>query len=277
MCRDHRSFPAYFSGEHFMRNLKSFIAGSGIGTLGGLIGLGGAEFRLPVLVAGFRFNTLQAIILNLVISLVTVFFSFIFRSGATAVETILNNGFLILNLLSGTLIGSYCGALFASRIKMAALNKAVMVLLVGLSAIMMFQHFFPFSANPLFSNTYLMFSAGMAAGLVIGSISSLLGVAGGELLIPTFMLLYGVDIKLAGSLSLAVSFPTLIVGIAKYASSDSFKIVGAQKVFLSYMALGSIAGAYAGSLLLGIVSSSILSLALGVILLVSAVKIFHGK
>ena len=260
-----------------MRNLKSFIAGSAIGTLGGLIGLGGAEFRLPVLVAGFSFNTLQAIILNLVISLVTVFFSFIFRSGTSAGETILNNGFLILNLLSGTLIGSYCGALFASRIKMAALNKAVMVLLVGLSAIMMFQHFFPFSANPLFSNTYLMFSAGMAAGLVIGSISSLLGVAGGELLIPTFMLLYGVDIKLAGSLSLAVSFPTLIVGIAKYASSDSFKIVGAQKVFLSYMALGSIAGAYAGSLLLGIVSSSILSLALGVILLVSAVKIFHGK
>lgn len=258
-----------------MRNLKSFLAGSGIGTLGGLIGLGGAEFRLPVLVAGFGFNILQAIILNLVMSLVTVFFSFIFRSGSTALETILENGFLIFNLLSGTLIGSYSGAVFASKIKMATLNWAVMALLVGLSAIMMFQHFFPFSKEPLFSNPYLIFSAGMGSGLIIGLISSLLGVAGGELLIPAFMLIYGIDIKLAGSLSLAVSFPTLIVGLAKYRSADSFKIVNLQKIFLFFMAAGSIAGAFAGSLLLGIVSSSRLSLVLGVILFISAVKIFR--
>ena len=39
-----------------------------------------------------------------------------------------------------------------------------------------------------------------------------MGVAGGELLIPTIVLLYGVDIKIAGSLSLAVSLPTMLVG-----------------------------------------------------------------
>jgi hypothetical protein len=40
----------------------------------------------------------------------------------------------------------------------------------------------------------------------------LLGVAGGEFLIPTFVLLFGADIKLATSLSLAVSLPTMLVG-----------------------------------------------------------------
>ena len=37
--------------------------------------------------------------------------------------------------------------------------------------------------------------------------------AGGEFLIPTFVLLFGADIKLASSLSLAVSLPTMLVGL----------------------------------------------------------------
>ena len=37
----------------------------------------------------------------------------------------------------------------------------------------------------------------------------IMGVAGGELLIPTIVVLYGIDIKIAGSLSLAVSLPTI--------------------------------------------------------------------
>jgi len=42
----------------------SFLAGAGIGILGGMIGLGGAEFRLPLLIGVFGFIALQAVILN---------------------------------------------------------------------------------------------------------------------------------------------------------------------------------------------------------------------
>ena len=51
--------------------------------------------------------------------------------------------------------------------------------------------------------------------------ASLLGVAGGEFLIPTLALLFGADIKLAGSLSLAVSLPTMLVGLARYSRDQS--------------------------------------------------------
>ena len=37
------------------RNIYSFLSGGTVATFGGLIGLGGAEFRLPILVGFFGF------------------------------------------------------------------------------------------------------------------------------------------------------------------------------------------------------------------------------
>ena len=47
------------------RSLWAALAtGAGVGFLGGLIGLGGAEFRLPLLIGLFGFAALQAVIMN---------------------------------------------------------------------------------------------------------------------------------------------------------------------------------------------------------------------
>ncbi len=54
------------------KNLYSFLTGGSVATLGGLIGLGGAEFRLPILVGFFNFSTLSAIIINKLVSLIVV-------------------------------------------------------------------------------------------------------------------------------------------------------------------------------------------------------------
>jgi hypothetical protein len=53
-------------------NADAFLPGALIGTLGGLIGLGGAEFRLPLLISLFRFRGLAAVILNKATSIVVV-------------------------------------------------------------------------------------------------------------------------------------------------------------------------------------------------------------
>src|SRR5713226_2228335 len=51
------------------REPLAFVTGAVIGTLGGLIGLGGAKFRLPLLISLFRFRGLEAVILNKATSL----------------------------------------------------------------------------------------------------------------------------------------------------------------------------------------------------------------
>lgn len=45
---------------HAFRPATAFVRGSVIGTPGGLIGLGGAEFRLPLLIGWIRFAALEA-------------------------------------------------------------------------------------------------------------------------------------------------------------------------------------------------------------------------
>jgi uncharacterized membrane protein YfcA len=102
-------------------------------------------------------------------------------------------------------------------------------------------------------------------------------VAGGELLIPTLILLFGADVKLAGSLSLAVSLPTMLVGFARYSRDSTFVVLGRNRWFVIVMAAGSIAGSLVGALLLGIVPGFVLLPALAAILLISAYKVWRHE
>ena len=88
-----------------------------MGVAGGLIGLGGAEFRLPFLVGFFRYRLLLAIVINLVVSLVTVVFSLLFRVlGPQGATPVLEQWPVALNILAGSLLGSYGGVHFATRL-----------------------------------------------------------------------------------------------------------------------------------------------------------------
>lgn len=260
-----------------VRNNQSFVAGSLIGTLGGLIGLGGAEFRLPVLVGLFRLGTLEAVILNKAMSLVVVAVALLFRGGAVAPDFLAAHLDVVLNLLAGSLVGAWWAAGHAIRLPRHWLDRVIMVLLVGLSLVMLAEAWAGMHDGraPLFEAWPARFVAGLLAGLAIGVVAALLGVAGGELLIPTIVLLYGLDIKLAGSLSLMVSLPTMIVGFARYRQAEAFSILRREQSLMGWMVAGSILGAAIGGLLLGLIPTRLLLALLGVILLVSAIKTFQ--
>ncbi|HSQ41888.1 MAG TPA: sulfite exporter TauE/SafE family protein, partial [Fibrobacteraceae bacterium] len=216
-----------------MRLLKSFAIGLLIGTLGGLIGLGGAEFRLPLLVGLFNFASLEAVIINKISSLIVVFFSIPFRSQSIAWSDVFSHVAVILNILAGSMAGAWVGAHYASKIKTRMLDKVMVVLLVCLSAGMILGHGIMAGA-PLVAvfDGWILRVLGVVAGLGIGLVSSILGVAGGELIIPTLVLLFGIDVKLAGSLSLCISLPTMLVAFIRYTQSGAIRIFLKEKSFI---------------------------------------------
>jgi uncharacterized membrane protein YfcA len=258
---------------HAPRNLPlAFGAGAIIGALGGLIGLGGAEFRLPLLIGMFRFAALEAVILNKATSLVVVAAALPFRAGTVPFGLITAHWPIVLNLLAGSLLGAWVGAGWATRLKSETLYKVIAVLLLAIAGVLVFGH--DASAGQALLAGTAQLVAGVVAGFVTGVVASLLGVAGGELLIPTLVLLFGADIKLAGSLSLAVSLPTMLVGFTRYSRDWSFSVLGRNRTFLLVMAGGSVVGAFIGGLLLGVVLDAVLLPALAAILLISAVKVW---
>ena len=257
------------------RSAAAFGGGAIIGALGGLIGLGGAEFRLPLLIGAFRFAALQAVILNKAMSLVVVATALPFRATTVPFWAVAAHWPIIVNLLAGSLVGAWFGAGWATRLASQTLYRVIAVLLVVIAGVLLLGH--GAAASGAVLHGLAQMAAGVVAGLVIGGVAALLGVAGGELLIPTLVLLFGADIKLAGSLSLAVSLPTMLVGFARYSRDRSFAVLGENRGFVLAMAAGSIVGTFIGGQLLGLVPNAVLLPLLAVILVLSAVKVWRHK
>ncbi|MFF2195365.1 sulfite exporter TauE/SafE family protein [Streptomyces sp. NPDC058157] len=248
-----------------------FGAGAAIGVLGGMIGLGGAEFRLPLLIGLFGFAALSAVILNKAMSLVVVLVALPARLAAVPVAEIAARWPVALNLLAGSLLGAWAGASWAVRMRSTTLYKVLAVLMVLMAAALVLTH--TTTLDTLDLPLAARIPAGAVAGFGIGVVAAIMGVAGGELLIPTIVLLFGEGIKTAGSLSLLVSLPTMLVAFARYSRDGSFAVLGANLRFTATLAAGSVAGAVLGGLLLGVFPELVLIPALAVILLVSAFKL----
>ncbi|WP_241253450.1 sulfite exporter TauE/SafE family protein [Streptomyces sp. W1SF4] len=248
-----------------------FGAGAAIGVLGGMIGLGGAEFRLPLLIGLFGFAALSAVILNKAMSLVVVLVALPARLTAVPAAEVAARWPVAVNLLAGSLLGAWAGASWAVRMRSATLYKVLAALMVLMAAALVLTH--TATLGTLDLPLWAQVPAGVVAGFGTGVVAAIMGVAGGELLIPTIVLLFGQDIKTAGSLSLLVSLPTMLVAFARYSRDGSFAVLGANLGFTAVMASGSVAGAVLGGLLLGVFPDVVLIPALAVILLVSAAKL----
>ena len=240
-----------------------------------MIGLGGAEFRLPLLIGVFGFVALQAVVLNKALSLVVVATALPARLLGVPFDEVAAHWTVIVNLLAGSLVGAWLGATWATKMRSRTLYRVLAVLLVLIAITLIATHLGDVRPSGIEGGWQVV--AGVAAGVAIGVVAALMGVAGGELLIPTIVLLYAIDIKVAGSLSLAVSLPTMLVAFARYSRDQSFAVLAANKPFLIAMAAGSVTGTVIGGLLLGVIPSLVLIPLLAALLVASSVKVWqHG-
>jgi uncharacterized protein len=254
-------------------SVVSFATGAGVGLLGGMIGLGGAEFRLPLLIGIFGFAAMQAVILNKAMSLAVVLTALPARLVAIPATALLANWSIAANLLAGSLAGAWAGASWATRMSSVTLYRVLAGLLVLMAGALVWSHFGATGAVPL--DPVLQAIAGLLAGFAIGVVAAVMGVAGGELLIPTIVLLYAVDIKLAGSLSLVVSLPTMLVAFTRYSRDQSFVVLRRNTRFVLTMIAGSITGTLVGAVLLGVIPDTVLIPCLAVLLLLTAARIWR--
>jgi uncharacterized membrane protein YfcA len=214
----------------------------------------------------------EAVILNKAMSLVVVASALPFRAASVPFGAVAAQWPIIVNLLAGSLLGAWFGAGWATRLQSQTLYRVIAVMLALIALVLVLGHGVGGSGAMLTGVAQRV--VGVIVGFGIGIVAALFGVAGGELLIPTLVLLFGVDTKLAGSL-LAVSLPTMIVGFTRYSQDRSFAVLGQNKRFVLLMAAGSIVGSFIGGQLLGIVPTAVLLPLLAAILVISAVKVWR--
>lgn len=255
--------------------MQAFWYGLPIGMLGGMIGLGGAEFRLPVLTRIFGYKATDAVPINLAVSLTTVVAALVSRFIVTSVEGIPELASAIGILAVASMTGAYAGTAYLYRIPASGLHRVIRGLLATIGGILIVESFFAFTPQRLVEGVIANILLELGLGFGIGLVSSLLGVAGGELIIPTLILVFGVEVKEAGTASLIISTATIMVGFARYLRCGAYNDRCDVVAVVIPMGLASVIGAAIGGALVGTVSSEHLKLLLGMLLTASAVKMFH--
>src|SRR5919107_5474288 len=180
--------------------VAALLYGTPIGLLGGLIGLGGAEFRLPVLAGVFRYPARRAVALNLAISLVTVVSALLIRGGTLSLTPLLGLLPVIVAMIAGAVSAAYVGTAVVHRVSERLLERVILVFLVAIGSALIVEAFLPQDVPGLLPDALpVRVVAAAVFGLGIGLVSSLLGVAGGELIIPPPVFAFGAGIKKAGA------------------------------------------------------------------------------
>jgi uncharacterized protein len=124
------------------RPLAAFCAGAAVALAAGLIGLGGAEFRLPLLVAVFELYPHRAIRINLLITLATLAVSAVTRVGVLGTTSVATYAWEIAAMTVGGAVAGWVGANLVTRISRPRLIVMMSVLLGVVSVLLVVETLF---------------------------------------------------------------------------------------------------------------------------------------
>jgi uncharacterized protein len=257
------------------RPLAAFVSGAAVALLGGLIGLGGAEFRLPLLIGLFALYAHRAVRINLLVSLATLAMSAVARLGFLGSTNTYDLHLEIAGMLAGGVVAAWIGAGMLARIPKARIMGVIAVLLLVTAGLLAAEAMWAgLNWSPLAAGSPIRPVAALAAGLLVGAISSLLGVAGGEFIIPILIFIFGANIQAAGTASVLISIPIVLTGVARHWLTGHYRSQSMLIYLVLPMAIGSMFGAVAGGYLAGWAPTEVLRLLLAAILAASAVKLW---
>ena len=190
-------------------DLIAGIAALPIGVVAGVTGVGGGEYRAPVLLSLLR-NVRYTIAGNLLAGVLVGISTALLRSAfVQPLDTML----LAATMVVGSLPGAYGGAILARRTPSKWL-KGLLAGILAITALRLLLFESPTPGSFAFGPEQALL--GLGVGLGIGLISGLLGVAGGEYRIPALILIFGLPSIVAGTISSLVSLPQQLVGFWKH-------------------------------------------------------------
>lgn len=201
------------------------------GVLSGLIGVGGGIFFVPALIFVMGWDIKEAVAVSLVI--------IIFSSLSGTIRNLRTDdqiSWRAAAILAATVAPSALIGVAISRVSPSVLVEVVFAIILLLLA-------YPTARGDLNLEysikipTILM----IAAGIVIGSLSGLVGVGGGVLMVPLMVLGLGLRTKVAIATSLAITFCTGVVGSIGYIATGFDQFAS-----LPPLVIGSIVGAWLG-------------------------------
>ncbi len=216
----------------------------------------------------------RAVALNLAISMITVVSALLIRGGTLESGPLVAFLPVALAMIAGSVSAAFVGVALVHRVSERLLERFILVLLVVIGFALIAEAFLPTEVPALLPEaTFVRLVAAVVFGLGIGLVSSLLGVAGGELIIPTLVFAFGAGIVAAGTLSLLISLPTVAVGVLRHRRLGALSDREDLSRTVAPMGVGSVVGAVVGGFLVGFIPAEALKLVLGVILIISAVHL----
>jgi len=239
------------------------------GIAAGFVGVGGGEFRIPVLVTMLHFSLHTAAGINFVVGLFTTGLGAYRRLGQAAISN--DAAMLAWVMGAASIAGAVLGVIGRHRMDVRPLALIVKVYLVLIGAWMLYESFSHAEHVLMNPEGLARWSTAAALAVLIAATSGVIGVAGGEMRIPVLLYLLGMPIVQAGTVSLLVSIPTVVTGAIADQKLGGIPN-GVMGVALS-MGIASGVGVLTGAALIPYASRDAIKGVLGAVLLLSALRL----
>jgi uncharacterized membrane protein YfcA len=247
-------------------------SGAITGIAAGFIGVGGGEFRIPVLVSLLGFPLKLAGGVNLMVGLFTVALGVLRRWGQ---RTLTSDDLMLVGIMGVvSLAGAAVGVLGRKRMPVRPLRVVFCTYLIVAGLWMLYESIAHVEHVLLEPTGMLRWTLAAVLAFVIAIASGVLGIAGGEMRIPALLYLFGVPIVEAGTLSLAVSIPTVAAGA--FTDRRLGGIPPPAMRIAVVMGIASAIGVLVGAALVPYASRELIKGTLGVVLLLATVRLAVG-
>lgn len=245
----------------------ALLIGTGFvaGLLGGLLGIGGGAFVVPVLVFFLAFDqhkahgTSLAVVLALSIAAVATY------SMHRCVNLL-----LAVEIAFGGVVGAMIGGSIVQRIRSRSLRRMFSLFIVVTGAKMAWDGYAMVHASAVGGHfaPNACLAGGMLAvgtGVLTGFVSAILGVGGGIVMVPALTMLLHFPQQEAQGVSLAAMMPIAFTGMLKHNKLGNVDFRVAE-----WLGFGAVIGAALGATIAGVLQPGHLKLLFGGFLIIMA-------